>query len=66
MAVNKIDRVEKEIHRTRVKIAEYQNRLKEPEAEKTEQEDSEEQKNMAPFKKRRVPYLIFLVLRIVS
>ncbi|MEG2699144.1 MAG: DUF4315 family protein [Ruthenibacterium sp.] len=39
MAVNKIDRIEKEIHRTRQKITEYQNRLKELEAEKTEQEN---------------------------
>ncbi len=39
MAANKIDRIEKEIHKTRVKITEHQNRLKELEAEKTEQEN---------------------------
>ena len=39
MAANKIDRIEKEMHKTRVKITEFQNRLKELEAEKTEQEN---------------------------
>lgn len=39
MAANKIDRIEKEIHKTRQKIAEFQNQLKELEAEKTEQEN---------------------------
>ena len=39
MAVNKIDRIEKEIRKTQQKITEYQNRLKELEAEKTEQEN---------------------------
>ena len=41
MAVSKIDRIDKEIHKTRQKITEYQNRLKELMAEKTEQENME-------------------------
>ena len=41
MAVSKIDRIDKEINKTRQKITEYQNRLKELMAEKTEQENME-------------------------
>jgi hypothetical protein len=39
MAANKIDRIEHEIERTRVKITEFQNKLKELEAQRTEQEN---------------------------
>lgn len=39
MAASKIDRIETEIQKTRQKIMEFQNRLKELEAEKTEQEN---------------------------
>lgn len=39
MAATKLDRIEKEIHKTRQKITEFQNQLKELEAEKTEQEN---------------------------
>ena len=39
MAATKIDRIEKDIERTRAKIIECQNRLKTLEAQKTEQEN---------------------------
>ena len=39
MANNKIDRIEKEMQKTREKITEYQNRLKGLEAQKTEAEN---------------------------
>lgn len=39
MATNKIDRIEKEMQKTREKITEYQNKLKGLEAQKTEQEN---------------------------
>ena len=39
MAANKIDRIEKEMQKTREKITEYQNRLKELAAQKTEAEN---------------------------
>ncbi len=39
MAMNKIERIEKEITKTREKITEYQNKLKELEAQKTEAEN---------------------------
>lgn len=39
MAVNKIDRIEKEMQKVREKITEYQNRLKGLEAQKTEAEN---------------------------
>ena len=39
MAMNKIDRINREIEKTREKIAEYQNRLKGLEAQKTEAEN---------------------------
>ena len=38
MAMSKIDRIDREIEKTRGKITEYQNRLKELEAQRTEQE----------------------------
>ena len=41
MAMNKIDRVEREIQKTRSKITEYQNKLKELEAQRTELENFE-------------------------
>ena len=41
MANNKIDRINKEIAKTRVKITEYQNKLKGLEAQKTEAENLE-------------------------
>ena len=37
MAMSKIDRIDREIEKTRGKITEYQNRLKELEAQRTEQ-----------------------------
>ena len=39
MTNNKIDRIEKEMQKTREKISEYQNRLKELAAQKTEAEN---------------------------
>ena len=39
MAMSKIDRIDREIEKTRGKITEYQNRLKELEAQRTEQEN---------------------------
>ncbi len=39
MAANKIDRIEKEMQKTREKITEYQNKLKGLEAQKTEAEN---------------------------
>lgn len=39
MAVNKLERIEKDIQKTKAKIAEYQTQLKELEAQKTEQEN---------------------------
>ena len=36
MAMSKIDRIDREIEKTRGKITEYQNRLKELEAQRTE------------------------------
>ena len=39
MAMNRIDRIEKEMQKTREKITEYQNRLKELAAQKTESEN---------------------------
>lgn len=39
MANNRIDRIEKEMQKTREKITEYQNRLKGLEAQKTEAEN---------------------------
>ena len=39
MALNKIDRIEKEMQKTREKITEYQNKLKGLEAQKTEAEN---------------------------
>ena len=39
MANNKIDRIEKEMQKTREKITEYQNKLKELAAQKTEAEN---------------------------
>ena len=39
MAANKIDRIEREIEKTRGKITEFQNKLKELEAQRTEQEN---------------------------
>ena len=41
MATNKIERIEREIAKTREKITEYQNRLKGLEAQKTEAENLE-------------------------
>ena len=41
MASNKIDRIDREIAKTREKLAEYQNRLRELEAQKTEAENLE-------------------------
>ena len=41
MAISKIDRIDREIEKTRGKITEYQNRLKELEAQRTEQENFE-------------------------
>ena len=41
MANNKIDRINKEIAKTREKITEYQNKLKGLEAQKTEAENLE-------------------------
>ncbi len=41
MAYNKIDRINKEIAKTREKITEYQNKLKGLEAQKTEAENLE-------------------------
>jgi hypothetical protein len=39
MAMNKIERIEKEMEKTREKITEYQNRLRTLEAQKTEAEN---------------------------
>lgn len=39
MAANKIDRIDREIARTREKLTEYQNKLRELEAQKTEAEN---------------------------
>lgn len=39
MAANKIDRIDREIQKTREKITEYQNKLKGLEAQKTEAEN---------------------------
>ena len=39
MAMIKIERIDREIHKTREKIAEYQNKLKGLEAQKTEAEN---------------------------
>ena len=39
MAMNKIERIDREIQKTREKITEYQNRLKGLEAQKTEAEN---------------------------
>ena len=39
MATNKIDRIDREIAKTREKLAEYQNKLRELEAQKTEAEN---------------------------
>lgn len=39
MATNKIDRIEKEMQKTREKITEYQNKLKGLEAQRTEAEN---------------------------
>ena len=39
MAATRLDRIEQDIRKTRGKITEYQNRLKELEAQKTEQEN---------------------------
>ena len=41
MALNKIERIDKEIQKTREKITEYQNKLKGLEAQKTEAENLE-------------------------
>ena len=41
MAINKIERIDREIARTREKIAEYQEKLKTLEAQKTEAENLE-------------------------
>ena len=41
MAMSKIERIEKEIQKTREKITEYQNKLKGLEAQKTEAENLE-------------------------
>lgn len=41
MAMNKIEKIEKEIQKTREKITEYQNKLKGLEAQKTEAENLE-------------------------
>ncbi|MGI6316433.1 MAG: DUF4315 family protein [Christensenellales bacterium] len=41
MATNKMERIEKEMQKTREKITEYQNRLKELAAQKTEAENLE-------------------------
>lgn len=41
MAMSKIDRIDREIEKTRGKITEYQNRLKELEAQRTERENFE-------------------------
>lgn len=41
MAINKIERINKEIAKTREKITEYQNKLKGLEAQKTEAENLE-------------------------
>ena len=39
MAINKIERLDREIQKTREKITEYQNKLKELTAQKTEAEN---------------------------
>ena len=39
MAVNRLERIEQEIQKTKTKIAEFQKQLKELEAQKTEQEN---------------------------
>lgn len=41
MAMSKIDRINREIEKTRGKITEFQNKLKELEAQRTEQENFE-------------------------
>ena len=41
MALIKLERIEREIEKTRGKITEYQNKLKELEAQRTEQENFE-------------------------
>lgn len=41
MAMNKIDRIDREIEKTRGKITEFQNKLKELESQRTEQENFE-------------------------
>lgn len=51
MAMNKIDRINREIEKTREKITEYQNKLKGLEAQKTEAENCNSSDN---------PLVIFL------
>lgn len=41
MAVNRLERIDREIEKARAKITEQQNRLKELEAQRTEQENNE-------------------------
>ena len=41
MALTKLERIEREIEKTRGKITEYQNKLKELEAQRTEQDNFE-------------------------
>ena len=41
MALTKLERIEREIEKTRGKITEYQNKLKELESQRTEQENFE-------------------------
>ena len=41
MALTKLERIEREIEKTRSKITEYQNKLKELESQRTEQENFE-------------------------
>ena len=45
MAMNKIERLDREIQKTREKITEYQNKLKELTAQKTEAENAVRRRN---------------------
>ena len=54
MAMNKIDRINKEIAKTREKITEYQNKLKGLEAQKTEDRKST-RLNSSHWNKSRMP-----------
>ena len=53
MAMNKIERIDREIQKTREKITEYQNKLKGLEAQKTEAENLQIVQLVRAMKKRK-------------